>query len=95
LVKLTGLPSDFITSLVHRADIARLPYVRRKTILPVCGAGYDSLARIAAADLAQMESDLDIYFRRTLGKSWEDYRAVIILKGLVTGARALPVILQG
>jgi hypothetical protein len=90
----TGLPVGFVTSLAHRADIARLPYVRRKTILPLCAAGYDTLARIAAADLDQMESDLEAYFQRALGKSFENYKAVIILKLLVTTARALPVIMQ-
>jgi hypothetical protein len=41
-----------------------------------------------------MESDLEAYFRQTQGKSWENYKAVIVLKGLVTGARALPVIME-
>jgi hypothetical protein len=94
LADLTGLPLDFVTSLTHRADIARLPFVRRKTLLPVCGAGYDTLAKIATADLAQMESDLRAYFWNTQGKTWENYRSVIVLKGLVTGARALPVIME-
>ena len=79
LVKLTCLPFDFVTRLAHRADIARLPFVRRKTILPVCGAGYDTLAKIAVADLAQMESDLEAYFWRTQGKPWENYRSVFAL----------------
>jgi hypothetical protein len=92
--KHTGLPLDFVTKLAHRADIARLPYVRRKTILPVCGAGYDTLAKIAAADLRQMESDLEGYFQRTQGKLWKNYKAVIVLKGLVTGAQALPIIME-
>ena len=92
LAKHTGLSLEFVTVLVHRADIARLPFVRRKTILPVCGAGYDTLAKIAAAELSQMESDLDVYFQRTQGKPWKNYKAVIVLKGLVAGARALPVI---
>ncbi len=91
----TGLRQDFVDRLAHRADIARLPYVRRKTILHICGASYDTLARIAAADLAQMESDMDAYFRRTQGKPWENYRSVIVLKGMVTAAQALPVILEG
>jgi len=90
LAKLTGLPQEFVTNLVHRADIARLPFVRRKTLLPVCGAGYNTLAKIAAADMRQMESDLDVYFQRTQGKSWKNYKAVILLKGLVAGAKALP-----
>jgi len=94
LAERTGLPPDFVTSLAHRADIARLPYVRRKTLLPVCGAGYDTLARIAAADLTKMESDMDTYFRLKHGKSWENYRAVIVLKLVVACAQALPVIME-
>ncbi len=94
LAQQTGLPKEFVSSLVQRADIARLPYVRRKTILPVCGAGYDSLAKIAAADLSKMEQDMEAYFQRTQGKSFADYKSVIILQGLITWARALPEILR-
>jgi hypothetical protein len=93
LAQQTGLPQEFVSALVQRADIARLPYVRRKTILPVYGAGYDSLAKIAAADLSKMEQDLEAYFQRTQGKSFADYKSVIILRGLVIGAKALPEIL--
>lgn len=93
LARQTGLPQHFITSIIHRADIARLPYVRRKTILPLCGAGYDTLAKIAAADLTTMEADMEAYFRQTRGKPWDDFRSVIVLRGLVTGANALPELL--
>jgi hypothetical protein len=89
----TGIPLDFLTRLVHRADIARVPYARRKTILPLCAAGYDTLKKIASANLAQMDSDMDSYFARVPGKSWQDYKSVIVLKHLVTCARALPVII--
>ena len=91
----TGLPLDFVKVLAQRADIVRLPYVRRKTLLPVCGAGYDTLAGIAAADVEKMVSSMDAYFRRTEGKSWENYQAVIDLKGMVARARALPEIMEG
>ena len=67
LAEYTGLPKDFVTSIAHRAEIVRLPYVRRKTILPVCGAGYDTLAKIATADLAQMKTDVEAYFQRIQG----------------------------
>ena len=92
LVDRTGIPLDLMTRLVHRADIARLPYTRRKTILPLCAAGYDTLMKIASADLAQMDLDMESYYARTQGKCWQDYKAVIVLKHLVTCARAVPVI---
>ena len=94
LAEQTGLPQAFITSLAHRADIVRLPQVRRKTLLPVCGAKYDSLNKIACADLAEMESGLDAFFRSSMGKSWIDYRSLIVLKEMVTTARVLPVIME-
>ena len=94
LAEHTGLPKGFVTSIAHRADIARLPYVRRKTILPVCGAGYDTLAKIATADLAQMETDLEAYFQRIEGKPWKNFKSVIVLRGMVAAARALPVIME-
>jgi hypothetical protein len=94
ILELTGLPLNFVINLTHRADIARLPYARRKTILPLCGAGYDTLAKIARADLDKLEADLETYFSRLQGKSWKNYRSVIVLKILVTSARALPVIME-
>jgi hypothetical protein len=94
LAGLTGLPLEFVTTLVHRADLARLPFVRRKTILPVCGAGYNTLVKIAAADLTQMEFDMDAYFQRTQGTPWVNYRSVIVLRMLLAGAQALPVIVE-
>ncbi|MGE5248676.1 MAG: DUF4332 domain-containing protein [Bacteroidota bacterium] len=94
LARSLGLPLEFSTALVHRADIARLPFVRRKTILAVCGAGYDSLAKIAHADTAGMESALDEYFRRTQGKPWENFKSVIVPRGMIAAAQALPPILD-
>lgn len=94
MVERSGLPLEFITAIVHRADIARLPFVRRKTILAVCGAGYGSLEKIAQAALPQMETDMDSNFRRTQGKPWKNFKSVIVLEGLVTSAQALPVIVE-
>ena len=94
LANLTKLPLDFVTRLVHRADIARLPFVRRKTILPACGAGYDTLAKIAAADVVNMDSDMQAYFRHKEGKPWENYKSVIVLKMMISGAQTLPIIME-
>ena len=90
LADLTGLQLDFVTRIVHRADIGRLPYARRKTILALCGAGYDNLRKIAGAGLPQMEADLDAYFQRTQGKPWENFKSVIVLRELIVRAQALP-----
>jgi hypothetical protein len=76
-----------------RADLARLPFVRGKTVLPLCGAGYDSWAKVAAADLSRMEADLELYFR-SQGKSFSDYKSVILLSGIVRGANFLPPVVQ-
>ena len=85
LIQATGLPEAFVIQIVHRADIARLP---------LCGAGYDTLAKIAAADLPEMEAAMNAYFLRTQGKSWKAFKSVILLRGLIRGAQALPAIVE-
>lgn len=95
LADLTGLSVEFVTKLAHRADVVRLPYVRRKTLLPLCGAGYDTLAKIAGGDLGKMDFDMEVYFREVLGKKWKNYKQVIVFRILVACARALPAIMEG
>ena len=93
LVKDTGIPEAFVTELVHKADISRLAYVRGKTVLHLCGGGYDTLEKIASADVAEMEQRMDAYYR-TLGKSLADFKAVIPLTWVIGGARILPKIVD-
>ncbi len=93
LSKTTGIPVAILTSLVHKADISRLAYVRGKTVKHLCGGGYDSLERIANADLAEMEEKMDAYYR-TLGKTLTDFKAVIPLAWMIGGARILPQVVE-
>ena len=85
----TGIPPDFVIALAHKVDISRLAYVRGKTVKHLCGGGYDSLERIANANLAEMEEKMDAYYR-TLGKSLADFRSVIPLSWMIGGAKILP-----
>ena len=89
LVSTTRIPAADVIALIHKADISRLAYVRGKTVRHLCGGGYDTLERLANADLAEMEMKMDAYYR-TLGKSLADYKAVIPLAWMVGGARILP-----
>jgi hypothetical protein len=89
LASATEIPVAFVIALVHKVDISRLAYVRGKTVEHLCGGGYDSLERIANADLAEMEEKMDAYYR-TLGKTLADFRAVIPLPWMIGGARILP-----
>lgn len=86
---ITGIPISFVTALVHRADISRLAYVRGKTVKHLCGGGYDTLDKIASANLPKMEKKMDAYYR-TLGKSLADFRSVIPLSWVIGGAQTLP-----
>jgi hypothetical protein len=85
----TGIPIAFVIALVHKVDISRLAYVRGKTVKHLCGGGYDSLDRIANANLAEMEAKMDAYYRM-LGKSLADFRSVIPLSWMIGGAKILP-----
>ena len=91
--KETGVIETFILELVHRADISRLAYVRGKTIKHLCGGGYDTLDKIAKADLKKMESDMTAYYA-TIGKSFSDFKAVIPLDWMIGGARLLPKVVE-
>lgn len=89
LANTTEIPLSVMTAWVHRADISRLAYVRGRTVKHLCGGGYDSLERIASANLAEMEEKMDAYFR-TLGKRLTDFKAAIPLEWMIGGAQILP-----
>jgi hypothetical protein len=89
LAKKTAIPLVYVTSLVHKADISRLAYVRGKTVEHLCGGGYDTLEKIAAASLSDMEATMDIYYK-SLGKSLADFKLVIPLSWMIGGAQVLP-----
>ncbi len=89
----TGIPLGYVISLVHKADISRLAYVRGKTVRHLCGGGYDTLEKIAAATSPEMEEKMDAYFRM-IGKSSADFKAVIPLAWMIGGARTLPEVVK-
>jgi hypothetical protein len=89
----TGVTEKFILELVHRADISRLAYVRGKTIKHLCGGEYDTLDKIAKADIKMMEMDMTAYYA-TLGKSFSDFKTVIPLDWMIGGARILPKVVE-
>ena len=85
----TGVSETLILNLAHRADLSRLAYVRGRTIRHLCGGGYDTLAKLANADMAQMSANMTAYYR-SIGKEFADFQAVIPLDWMVGGARVLP-----
>jgi hypothetical protein len=87
------LPMPIVTELVHRTDISRLAFVRGKTVRHLCGGGFDTLEKIAAADLDRMEHAMDAYYR-SLGKSAADFKSVIPLRWMVGGAKVLPRVVE-
>jgi hypothetical protein len=93
LAQEAGISVALLLQLVHRADMTRLAYVRGKTVLHLCGGGYDNLAKLAAADLDQIEADMSAYYQ-SLGKSLSDFKAVIPLGWMVGGARVLPKVMD-
>lgn len=89
----TEIAEEFLLELAHRADISRLAYVRGKTIKHLCGGGYDTLGKIAAADLKEMEGGMSAYYKK-IGKSYSDFKAVIPLDWMIGGARILPPVIE-
>lgn len=91
--KQTGMAEEFILRLAHRADISRLAYVRGKTIRHLCGGGYDTLDKIASANLKEMETSMAAYYE-SIGKSFSDFKLVIPLDSMVGGAGVLPKVIE-
>lgn len=93
LSKATGITETFILALVHRADVSRLAYVRGKTVKHLWGGGYDTLDKIANADVEKMEADMDAYYK-TIGKRFADFKSVIPLPWMIGGAKILPRVVE-
>ena len=93
LVNMSGIAPELLLRLVHQADLSRLPYVRGKTVRHLCGGGYDMVAKLANADLQEMEVTMDAYYH-TLGKELADFKSVIPLAPLIHWARILPGIFE-
>lgn len=93
LSEATGISETFVLTLVHRADISRLAYVRGKTVKHLCGGGYETLDKLANADVARMEEDMAAYYR-TIGKRFEDFKSAIPLSWMIGGAGVLPRVIK-
>ena len=89
LASTTDMPVACVLALVHKVDISRLAYVRGKTVKHLCGGGYDTLEKLANADVAEMEEKMGAYYR-TLGKTFADFSVVIPLSWMIGGAKILP-----
>ena len=93
LTSQTGIPADFLLTLVHRADMTRLAYVRGKTVKHLCGGGYDTLDKLAHADLSEMAKHMETYYQ-ILGKRLADFKSVIPLVYMVGGAQIVPRVVE-
>ena len=89
----TGIIEEYVLNLAHRADISRLAYVRGKTIKHLCGGGYDSLDKLANAEIATITADMELFYQ-SIGKSLSDFQAVIPLDWMIGGARVLPRVIK-
>jgi hypothetical protein len=64
IAKETRVPEIFISELVNRADFTRMPYIRGKTIIHYFSIGYNSLEKLANADLKQLEKEMRDYLEK-------------------------------
>jgi len=90
LTEETGIPEDFILSLVNSADMSRLPYSNRKTVKHLCLGGYNSVEKLARTDPSEIVKEMESYFRR-LGVKTAGF---IDLKGIAQWAKTIPRIVE-
>lgn len=91
LARNSAMPLETITSLVHRADLSRMPWASKATISNIIGAGYGSLAALAGADPEKLLAD---FFRygHSIGKNLKLGNEIENSQRI---ARIVPVILEG
>ena len=94
LAQRLGLPLEVVDKLVHRADLARLPFVRRKTLLALEGGGLGTLQRLACTPPPIADGLMQAYYDTQPGKSWPVMKRVITLPAFCAWAAALPKIVQ-
>lgn len=90
LSKEIGIPEAFILDLVNRADLTRLPYTSKKTVIHLCKAGYDTIVGLATVDVEKLKQDMKSYFE----KGGIRLGPFIDIAGLVTWARKIPKIVE-
>ena len=89
----TNISEKNILAMAHRADLTRLAYVRGKTILHLCGGGYDTLNKLANTNMEKMKADMSAYYH-SIGKQFSDFQAVIPLDWMIGGAQILPRVME-
>jgi len=89
----TGMDEVYILELTHRADVSRLAYVRGKTIMHLSGGGYNTLNKLANAELIKMEADMTAYYE-SISKSFADFKNVIPLDWMIGGAKILSKVIE-
>lgn len=91
LTAASGLPASVLAELINRADFSRLPWASKATISNIMGAGYGSLAQLAAADPEQLYAD---FFRygKAIGKNLKLGNEI---ENSYRIAQIVPVLLQG
>lgn len=91
LAEKCDLPEAEINELLNRADLSRMPWASKATISNIIGAGYGSLAQLAAADYEQVYRDFfrygaSIEKNLKLGNEIDNSHRI---------ARLMPVVLEG
>jgi hypothetical protein len=86
IAKRTKVPEDFIFELVNKADFTRMPYIRGSTARHYFGVGYDSLEKLAKADLVQLEEKMKTYLESKgvkLSRSFIELDRGILISGII------------
>jgi len=89
IVERTGIPETFVLEMVHRADIARMPFASGKSVDNYFGGGCDRLDKIAQATQEKLREDMFSYFA-SVNKKVTDFP----VEGIIRCAGALPKVVR-
>ncbi|NPD87391.1 MAG: DUF4332 domain-containing protein [Asgard group archaeon] len=86
LEKETGIPKAFISDIVNKADFTRMPYIRGKTVKHYFAIGYNTLEKLAKADLSELDDKMKYYLESVgvkLSKSFIELDSGIEISSII------------
>ncbi|MFW9921021.1 MAG: DUF4332 domain-containing protein [Candidatus Thorarchaeota archaeon] len=85
------IPMNFMTNLMHRCDLSRLPYVSGSTVSILFHSGFTTLDAVANTSLERLERKVQEYLEG-IGKRYS--RSFIELESAIVQATVLPKIIE-
>ncbi len=90
LAKEANVAPELVLNLVNRADFTRMPWTRGSTVKNYFNSGWDSMEKLAKADLKELTADVSVYMKSVCKK----LNNAIELDSGIENAKVFPMIVE-